>query len=84
MLKIRKLFNIYLFASSTQRSEETADGAHALELDDEQEHVEDNTLHRQGHKKAPDARLRHREVVRLVCDVYKQPKKLVVCSIKYD
>lgn len=48
---------IYLLVPSAQGGEETTQRANALKLNDEQQNDEDSTLHREGHEKAPNARL---------------------------
>lgn len=60
---------IYLFTSSAQSGEESPESVDTLQLDDKQQNDENNALQGEGHEEASHARLRHREVVCLVCDV---------------
>lgn len=57
---------------SAQQRDESPQSVDALQLDNIQQNIEDGALHREGHEKAPNTGLGHREVVWLVGDVWKQ------------
>lgn len=61
--------DMYPFAPSAQGGEESPESADKLQLNEKQQKKKNDSLNWQGHKEASHPRLRHREVVCLVCDV---------------